>query len=281
MADAHLIVEIRRLGNDLRDFKTSLRKTYPKPSQQVTSIELRERASSLAEAWLADLSQRLELTAQIPGEYLSDLNVHFQRILVSAEHATVRRRYDAEVTAALRYYTTQLVVPLMQGNQHPAPAAADAVRAPRGNKPKTDAFEPRAFVGHSFADGDTPLVNTVIEVLRALGIQVETGLKPKADRISDKVKTLIDEQHIFVGIFTRRDKLEGKELWNTSAWVIDEKAYAYGRNKKLILLKEEDVQSIGGIQGDYEFLEFSRNGFHNAILGLIQLFSVSVRGLRE
>jgi len=78
---------------------------------------------------------------------------------------------------------------------------------------------------------------------------VETGARPKADRISEKVKQLIDQQLIFVGIFTRRDKIARKAEWTTSPWVIDEKAYAVGGNKKLVLLKESGVGSIGGIQG--------------------------------
>jgi hypothetical protein len=56
-----------------------------------------------------------------------------------------------------------------------------------------------------------------------------TGERPKANRIYEKVKRMIDGQHIFVGIFTRREKLEGKNIWTTSAWVLDEKAYAYGK----------------------------------------------------
>src|SRR5215472_13535631 len=107
-------------------------------------------------------------------------------------------------------------------------------------------------------DADMPFVDVVVDILKAIGITVVTGEKPKADRISAKVKKLIDGQHIFVGIFPRRAKLEGKNAWTTSEWVLDEKAYAYGRGRKLILLKEAEVESIGGIQGDYEYLEFTR-----------------------
>lgn len=276
MADQHLLLATRRLGSDLRDLKASLRRNYQKPAQQVTSQELKEEASRLAETWLAGLSQRPEIAMNVSPEYLGDLNVHFQRILVATEKATIRKRYDYEIDAVLEKYTSNLVVPLMQGNVQAAPAKpAGAVAM------AAEAFRPTAFVGHSFGDRDKPFVDAVTETLRALGIEVVTGEKPKADRISEKVKRLIDGQHIFVGIFTRRDKLEGKNAWTTSAWVLDEKAYAYGRGRKLILLKEADVDSIGGIQGDYEYLSFSRENFHEAIVKLIQLFTLSVKGLRE
>jgi len=68
---------------------------------------------------------------------------------------------------------------------------------------------------------------------------------------------------LFVGMddrdgFTRRHAIPGRSLWTTSAWVIDEKAYALGKGKKLVLLREDGIDSIGGIQGDYEFVEFKR-----------------------
>src|SRR5207245_5336154 len=96
----------------------------------------------------------------------------------------------------------------------------------------------------------------VLETLHAIGISAVTGGKPRADRISEKVKRLIERQYLFVGLFTRRHAIPGRSLWTTSAWVIDEKAYALGKGKKLVLLREDGIDSIGGIQGDYEFVEF-------------------------
>src|SRR5438552_15837035 len=111
MADEQLIVSTKRLGTDLRDLKSSLRKSYRTPSQQVTSAEMRKTATVLAEVWLADLSQRREIAACVSAKYLADLNVHFQRILICTERATVRRRYDEEISSILKDYTVNLVVP--------------------------------------------------------------------------------------------------------------------------------------------------------------------------
>ena len=276
MVDQHLILAARRLGSDLRDFKTSLRKSYPKPAQQVSSQKLKDEAAALAESWITGLSQRPEILLNVSPEYLGDLNVHFQRILVAAEKATIRKRYDEEINAILDKYTPDLIIPLMQGNAQLAAGSGAGATASA-----VEAFRPTAFVGHSFGEADLPFVRAVTATLQALGITVVTGEKPKADRISEKVKRLIDGQHILIGIFTRRDKLEGKAAWTTSAWVLDEKAYAFGRGRKLILLKEADVESIGGIQGDYEFLAFTRDNFHEVIVKLIQLFTLTVKGLQE
>ena len=96
-----------------------------------------------------------------------------------------------------------------------------------------------------------------------------------------KQKKLIEAQHVFVGIFGRRDKLAKKAEWTTSPWVIDEKAYALGRSKRLVLLKEEGVSSIGGLQGDYEFVEFSRERLDKLVLDILDVFDVKVSGLRK
>jgi len=285
MADDQLIVTVKRLGNDLRDLRSLLRKSYSKPSRQVTAVGLKRKISVLAEVWLADLSQRPALTALVSAEYLGDLSVHFQRLLVCAERATIRSRYDDEIRAILQKYTTDLVVPLMQGAGRARPEPAEEERSSGKvtflGRADAEGFRPTAFVGHSFAPEDAVIVQSVVGGLQAMGINVTTGQRPKADRISDKVKKQIEGQHLFVGIFTRRDKLVGKKnKWSTSAWVIDEKAYAIAGNRKLILLKEDCVESIGGIQGDYEFIEFSRDQLEDVIIPLLQMFKLSVEGLR-
>jgi hypothetical protein len=276
MTNDQLIVSIKRLKTDLRDLKNLLRRSYPRLSQQVTSAELKQKASTLAEMWLADLSQRTEVAVCVSPKYVADLNVHFQRILIFTERSSVRRRYDEEIGSVLHDYTAGLVVPLMQGTSKMQ--TADNATHKSTRDADAEGFRATAFVGHSFATKDAVIVRCVTDVLEAIGIEVVTGEKPKADRISSKVKTLIEGQHLFVGIFTRRDKLAGKAEWNTSTWVIDEKAYA-SRTKKLILLKETGVESIGGIQGDHEYIEFSRDRFQEAVLALLQVFRLAVTGL--
>jgi hypothetical protein len=111
------------------------------------------------------------------------------------------------------------------------------------------------FIGQSFPPTDKVINKFVFDVLTSIDRKAATGQKPKADRISEEVKGqgLIEQQAIFVEIFKRRDKIARKREWTTGTWVIDEKAYALGRKKSLILLNEQGVSSIGVIQGDYEY----------------------------
>jgi hypothetical protein len=280
MPDAQLVVALKRLADDLREFKSSLARDYPSASRQVTSSEHRRRVATLAETWISNLSQRKELSENVSDRHLGDLNVLFQRLLVYSDHATVRRRYDGDVRSILRDYTAEVIVPLMQAGTGDEDNTAGAEEVETNQESGAD-FKPTAFVGHSFAREDAELVNTFINILEALGVQVVTGSKPKADKISDKVKALIEKQHLFVGIFTRRDKLEGKNSWTTSTWVIEEKAYAVAQKRPLILLKEADVESIGGMHGDYQFIEFSRDKIGEGVVGLLQLFTLNVQGLQK
>jgi len=276
MANEQTVTELKRLSTDLRQLKAALRQKYPKPSRAVGSPSIQSEGSKIAESWLADFAQRPEIIAVVGDDVRADMAIHFQRLLTFAEHSTKRAKYDREITDILNKYTTHVVVPVMQGqgvNAAAAPLAAVGL-------PPPEPFTATVFVGHSFDAKDQKVAETIIGTLKAIGLVVVTGEKPVAERISEKVKKLIEANHLFVGIFTRRDRLVGKRKWNTSAWVIEEKTYASARDKKLILLRETDVDSIGGLHGDYEYIEFSRETLDDAILKLLQLFVISTSSIR-
>jgi hypothetical protein len=278
MADETLILDVKRFRTELEQFKSALRKAYPRGSQQVSSIKLRSTISALAEKWFSELSKRPGIRSCTEPKYFGNVNIHFQRVLLFAEKATLRSRYDVEIAAILHGYTADLLVPLMQGkNDGGSPTVISSTTSGRR---EAEGFIPTAFVGHSFAPEDKKIVACVVSALEAMGIKVITGKRPKADTISNKVKTMIESQHLFVGIFTRRDRLAGKKTWTTSTWVIEEKAYAAGKDRQIILLKEADVDYIGGIQGDYEYIEFSRETLEDALIPLFQLFNLAVSGLQ-
>jgi len=276
MVDDHIILTAERLRDDLAEFKAALRKKYRTASRQVSGDDLRAQAAKLAETWLVDLAERQETAQALGSDYLADLTVRFQKLLTLSEHASKRSRYDAEIRAILQRFSLDAIIPLKKLLQEsPSTARRSAT------KTAPNSFEASAFVGHSFSNPDKPVVTCVTDTLRSLGISVSTAEKPKADSISEKVKRLIEANFLFVGVFTRRDKLAQKREWTTSSWIIDEKAYAVGKRKKLILLKEQGVGSIGGIQGDYEFIEFDRESLHVLVKRILELFDLNVAGLRR
>jgi hypothetical protein len=271
MIEEQSILVAERLRDDLSDLLQQLRARYPSKTNQVASGNLRRTAARLSEIWLIEFATNTDVTLALGSTVLADLNVNFQRILTFSEHATTRSRYDVEIRSILRDYATKVVLPLKQSKGRHVLSPLTQV------KPVMHS----AFVGQSFMTNDRQVNTCVVQTLEALGLSVVTGEKPRADQISEKVKRLIEEQSIFVGVFTRRDKIARKAEWTTSNWVIDEKAYALGRKKPLVLIKEHGVGSIGGIQGDYEYIEFSRESLELLPVRLFQLFEVTNTGLRS
>jgi hypothetical protein len=247
MIDEQVILTAERLRDDLVDLRKTLRSRYPKASQQVVSDDPRRRAARLAETWLVELATNDEVGLAIGSGTVADLNVEFQRMLTLSEHATTRSRYDSAIGNVLDNYSVKVVLPLKQsrGRQANRPPPKDA----------SPTIVHSAFVGQSFASADRAVNECVINTLEALGVKVVTGEKPKADSVSEKVKRLVEEQSIFVGVFTRRDKIARRAEWTTSAWVIDEKAYALGRRKRLVLLQH--VKS-GGEERPFPDFQFGQ-----------------------
>lgn len=265
MIDDQLVLRVERLRDSAQELRDDIRSRYRKPERQVVSDEIRETAATLGERWLVEIGGREDVRAVLGEELVADLSVQFQRLITYSEAATIRRRYDEVLHAILTNFRTQVVVPLKQKR-----GAATRLEPVAAISNLSDART--AFVGQSFAPADEDVNNVVRSFLEAEDIRVITGERPAARSVSDKVKARIEGADIFVGVFTCREKLAKRGLWSASAWVIDEKAYAIAMEKKLILIKEKGVQSIGGLQGDYEYLEFERSRLELLVLKLIEVF---------
>jgi len=272
MIDEQFILRVERLRDDLEALREDVRRKYPRTTDSVSAAELRERTARLAEVWMVDIAAREGVKEAVDADTLSERSIEFQRLLTYAEHSTIRRKYDGSIKNILRNYRPQIIIPLKQrraaGSFTPPAQAAIAPLA----KPLRQVGS--VFIGHSFDVDSKVLVGALKRFFACFRIDVETGELPKADRVSLKVRRRIEKCDAFVGLFTRRDKLSGKREWTTSAWVIDEKAYALAKEKKLILIKEAGISTIGGLQGDYEYLEFDRDDPADLMLKLLELFKV-------
>ncbi|MGC3972462.1 MAG: toll/interleukin-1 receptor domain-containing protein [Pirellulales bacterium] len=120
-----------------------------------------------------------------------------------------------------------------------------------------------AFVGHSFAEEDSRVVERICDFLERLGIKCESGLRPEPSSITEKVKRRILEAEIFVGIITKRAKNF------TSAWVVEEKTFALTEKKPMLLFVEDGVTEFGGMQQDLEYIPFSRENLGDALVRAI------------
>jgi len=192
-----------------------------------------------------------------------------------SQQAAMRSTYEAEINGILADFTMRMVIPLKRLRHVPLTTIGIA----NESLPPAQQFAATAFLGHSFDDADLTIANFVKALLEGIGVRVVTGEKPRAARISDKIKRLIDDQHIFVGLFTRRDRVGRRNVWTTSSWVIDEKAYAVARDKVLVLITEDGVDNIGGLQGDYEYIKFERDALFKLAPKILSLFTVGTSGV--
>jgi tetratricopeptide (TPR) repeat protein len=132
-----------------------------------------------------------------------------------------------------------------------------------------------AFVARSFAPQDEGRIRPVLQFLdtfRGVGFFWETAEAAEVMSVSEKVRRMIDEKDVFIGFFTRRypvytfspglrgafqvafGKLSPR-AWSAPAWVLQESGYALRGKKKLILLREPEVE-VFGLQGDLEYISF-------------------------
>jgi hypothetical protein len=264
MVDDALILRVERLASSLQELRRSLRDSYERESQ-VNSTSLRYEARRVAETWMVEVAPFPEVK-QTLGNVVGDLNIQLTRLLTYSERRSLRRLYDVAIAAILRDFNARVLIPLKQARDLPAVTIGPSVGRAFGSVRS-------AFVGHSFSPSDKDLVSTVVRLIEAFDIRVETGERPSADSVSAKVKRRIDRSDAFVGVFTRREKLSGREAYTTSAWIIDEKAYAVARDKKLVLLKDALVESIGGMQGDYEYLPFDPADVLDLAVRLVELLA--------
>jgi hypothetical protein len=265
--DDALVLRVERLRDSVQELRDSIRARYRKSTSRVRDEELRKTGAQLGERWLIDTANRDDVRQALGEELHADLNIEFQRLITYADRVTTRAKYDEATRRILRDYRTRVVLPLKARRNQPPEPFLPVPQFEDGQVPQPPAT---AFVGHSFASTDKSISDAVIALLEAYGYTVVTGERPRADSVSAKVKQRIDDAHVFVGLFTRRDKLASSEEWTTSAWIIDEKAYALAKGKKLILVKETGVQTIGGIHGDYEYLEFTRDQVGELLTRLLQ-----------
>jgi tetratricopeptide (TPR) repeat protein len=143
-----------------------------------------------------------------------------------------------------------------------------------------------AFVGHSFAEGDKVVVGRLLALLDSLEAVMpefvwDSAEAAEAKVLSAKVREKMKGKNVFIGICTAREQAVqaaqtpgffvslflGKSQFvveqalvetKTADWIIQEIGYAVASDMDLILLLEDGVRKPGGLQGDLEYIPFSR-----------------------
>jgi hypothetical protein len=112
-----------------------------------------------------------------------------------------------------------------------------------------------AFLSVSADPIDAKVGNWFSNLLRRFDVNpiLATEL-PEPRPPPEKIRNFIQKSDMFVGVLTRREKVEGKNLWKAPNWVQDEISMAYTLKKPMAIFVEKDVQtdrSIGPFLVDY------------------------------
>lgn len=158
--------------------------------------------------------------------------------------------------------------------------------------------EIRAFVGHSFTEGDAGVVRRFLDYFATLSnsglnFSWEHAETAEPKLVAEKVMTLLSDKNVFIGICTKKERVvqqsslkksiffprgdfrvnENDLSWKTSDWIIQEIGLAKGMGRDLILLLENDVQKPGGLQGDFEYIPFDRQSPERSFGKILQMIN--------
>ena len=140
-------------------------------------------------------------------------------------------------------------------------------RSPSGAV-RGDVIKDSVFVSYDF--GEQSLAEGLINLLKLHKFTVQTGARGNTF-ISRTILDRIATCEYFVSLMTHHDqKTDG--TYTTSPWLIEEKGAAVALGKPVVLLVEVGVGAaeIGGLQGDWQRIEFGERGFTTAALQAVE-----------
>lgn len=122
------------------------------------------------------------------------------------------------------------------------------------------------FLSCRFADRE--FVNSLIRLLKREGFEVMTG-KSANGYISRAILESIEGCSLFLCLMTR-DEVKADGGYTVSPWVLAETGAALAFRKPLVLMVQEGVTRIGGLQGDLQELRFTVKSFLDAALDAVE-----------
>jgi response regulator RpfG family c-di-GMP phosphodiesterase len=137
---------------------------------------------------------------------------------------------------------------------------------PPGVKPKT------VFLSYRFAESE--YVDGLRTLLEREGFEITTGQDANTF-ISQAILERIRLCEFFVCLMTRADEKKDR-TFTTSPWLLEEKGAALAMGKRIVLMVEDGVNDIGGLQGDWQRIHFTAKSFTSAAIRAVdQLKSYS------
>ncbi len=137
---------------------------------------------------------------------------------------------------------------------------------PTRNQKTLPEISESVFLSYRFAE--TEYVEGLSALLEKDGFSITTGQDANT-YISTAVLDRIRSCQFFLCLMTRADeKADG--TFTTSPWLLEEKGAALAFGKKIVLMVEDGVTDVGGLQGDWQRIHFSPKGFTTAAIKAVE-----------
>lgn len=123
----------------------------------------------------------------------------------------------------------------------------------------------RIFVGFGYNDRDRWIPEFVVPLVKAFGAEVVTGEDLQGQQISDEVQRRIESSDGLIAFRTKRGDADAAGSYRSHRWVEDELAVAIARGVRVVEVREEGVDTQGGLAGDRQWVAY-REGERDRLL---------------
>jgi hypothetical protein len=118
-----------------------------------------------------------------------------------------------------------------------------------------------AFIGHRFDSSGVDFADKVARFLELLGFRVVTGRSFSPKSISEKVRAMVDAQHLLFIILT-----PGSD----DTWLIQESIFGDIKGKPIFILKENSAIFKPGLFADMEYIPFNSSNIETCFIPILE-----------
>ncbi len=127
----------------------------------------------------------------------------------------------------------------------------------------------KIFVAYGYNERDKWIEELVFPILRAFGVDCETGEETYNGSISEIVKRKIQVCDALIAFTTKREP-QNTESVTTHQWVKDELAIAVAHDKKIVEVREIGVDSQGGITSGYKKIKYDEKARDKCLVEIVK-----------
>jgi hypothetical protein len=137
----------------------------------------------------------------------------------------------------------------------------------------------KVFVAFGYNDRDRWIPDFIFPLVRAFGGEVLSGEDVQGQQITDEIRRRIETSDGLIALRTRRGDPDSVGTYRTHRWVEDELAYAIAHNVRVVEVREELVDSQGGIAGDRQWITYREGERDRLLIELTKLLGVWSRAV--